>query len=94
MGNQQSSVVLDVFHVHLEKQERHVRRAKLVSFDQQKMNKMKKQIRRSVCLVRTDGRLMMPVPNVLRVEQVLLVMVANHVIVESIVVEKTPRNIV
>jgi hypothetical protein len=48
MGNQQSSVVLDVFHVHLEKQERHVCRAKLGSIDQQKMNRMKKQTRQSV----------------------------------------------
>jgi hypothetical protein len=94
VGNQQSSVVLGVFRVHLEKQERHVRRAKLVSFDQQKMNKMKIQIRQSVCLVRLDGILILPVPNVRCAVQVLLVMVANHEIEQSTVVEKTPPNIV
>jgi hypothetical protein len=38
MGNHQSAVVLAAFHVHLEKQARRVRRAKLESTAQQKMN--------------------------------------------------------
>ena len=40
-----------VFHVHLEKQERRVRSAKLESIAHQKLNKAKKRIRRSVYLV-------------------------------------------
>jgi len=37
-GNQQSMAALAVFHAHLEKQARRVRRAKLESTAQQKMN--------------------------------------------------------
>jgi hypothetical protein len=38
MGNQQSMAALAAFHAHLEKQARRVRRAKLESIAQQKMN--------------------------------------------------------
>ena len=94
MGNQQMVAALAAFRVHLEKQERRVCRAKKESIDQQKLNRMKKQIQRSVCLVLKDGRPILPVPNVSCVVLELLVMVANNVTKENIAVAPTtPQNV-
>jgi hypothetical protein len=54
LGHQQSMAALAVFHVHLEKQERRVCSAKLENFAHQKLNKVKKRIRRSVYLVQKE----------------------------------------